>query len=56
LEILPLVVAGKTNKEIGLILSICEKTVEKHVSELCAKLNVRSRVEAVLWIVQEKWV
>lgn len=52
LEVLKLVVAGKTNLEIGLNLGISEKTVEKHMSALFVKLNVSSRVEAAVLAVQ----
>lgn len=56
LEVLGLVAAGKTNQEIARSLSISEKTVEKHVGALLAKLNVASRVEAAVLAVQKGWV
>ena len=49
---LRLVVAGKTNQEIGHILQISEKTVEKHVGAIFNKLDVSSRVEAAVQAVQ----
>jgi DNA-binding NarL/FixJ family response regulator len=52
-DVLRLVVAGKTNQEIGLELGISEKTVEKHVGALFAKLKVTSRVEAAVLAVQQ---
>lgn len=52
LEVLRLVVAGKTNQEIGHILQISEKTVEKHVGAIFNKLDVSSRVEAAVQAVQ----
>jgi DNA-binding NarL/FixJ family response regulator len=48
MEVLRLVVEGKTNQEIGLALGISEKTVEKHLVGIFAKLDVRSRVEAAV--------
>lgn len=51
-EVLRLVAAGKTNQEIGLELGISEKTVEKHIGALFAKLKVASRVEAAVLAVQ----
>jgi DNA-binding NarL/FixJ family response regulator len=53
LDVLRLVVAGKTNHEIGVTLGISEKTVEKHLAEVFAKLGVSSRVEAAVRAVRE---
>lgn len=53
IEVLRLVVAGKANKEIALAVNISEKAVEKRLSELYAKLNVASRVEAAVLAVRE---
>jgi DNA-binding NarL/FixJ family response regulator len=53
LDVLRLVVAGKTNQEIGIVLGISEKTVEKHLAEVFAKLGVSSRVEAAVRAVRE---
>jgi DNA-binding CsgD family transcriptional regulator len=50
------VVKGKTNQEIGMELGISQKTVEKHLESVFAKLKVTSRVEAAVLAVQEKWV
>jgi DNA-binding NarL/FixJ family response regulator len=55
-EVLQSVVAGKTNQEIGLVLGISEKTVEKHLEGIFAKLRVASRVEAAVHAVREGWV
>jgi DNA-binding NarL/FixJ family response regulator len=55
-EVLQAVVAGKTNQEIGLALGISEKTVEKHLEGIFAKLQVASRVEAAVHAVREGWV
>ena len=45
-EVLELVVAGRTNRQIGRQLYISEKTVSVHVSNILAKLGVSSRTEA----------
>ncbi|HEU4785372.1 MAG TPA: LuxR C-terminal-related transcriptional regulator, partial [Ktedonobacterales bacterium] len=47
LEILLLLAEGLRNPEIAGRLSTTPKTVEHHVSDVLAKLNVRSRAEAV---------
>jgi two-component system, NarL family, response regulator LiaR len=56
LEVLKLLVEGKTNLEIGLILEISEKTVEKHLESIYEKLDVSSRTEAAVYAVREKIV
>jgi DNA-binding CsgD family transcriptional regulator len=45
-DVLDLVAAGATNREIGERLHMAEKTASVHVSRILAKLNVRSRTEA----------
>ena len=55
-QVLKMVVAGKTNQEIGLELGISEKTVEKHLEGVFSKLGVASRVEAAVHAVREGWV
>jgi DNA-binding NarL/FixJ family response regulator len=53
LEVLKLVVEGKTNQEIGIALGISDKTVEKHLEGIFNKLQVSSRVEAAVYAVRE---
>lgn len=45
-EVLALVAAGRTNRQIGAELFVSEKTVSVHVSNILRKLGVTSRVEA----------
>jgi DNA-binding NarL/FixJ family response regulator len=45
-EVLTLVAAGRTNRQIAQQLYISDKTVSVHVSNLLAKLGARSRTEA----------
>jgi DNA-binding NarL/FixJ family response regulator len=47
LDVLALMVEGRTNREIAGALYISEKTASVHVSHILAKLGVRSRVQAV---------
>ncbi len=47
LQVLRLVVDGKTNKEIGLALDIGEGTVKIHVNHVLKKLGVKARTEAI---------
>jgi DNA-binding NarL/FixJ family response regulator len=45
-EVLVLVAAGRTNRQIGAELFITEKTASLHVSRILAKLGVANRAEA----------
>jgi DNA-binding CsgD family transcriptional regulator/tetratricopeptide (TPR) repeat protein len=45
-EVLALVAAGKTNREIGAELYVSEKTASVHVSNILRKLGVNTRVDA----------
>lgn len=53
LEVLRLVGAGRSNKEIAAELSITERTTRTHVSNILRKLGVSSRTQAALWAVRE---
>lgn len=48
LEILRMVCAGASNREIGGALFITEGTVKNHLSNIFGKLNVRDRTQAAL--------
>lgn len=51
-EVLRLIGSGKSNKEIALALTIGEKTVKTHVSNILSKLGVSSRTQAALHAVR----
>jgi len=53
LEVLRLVVDGKTNDQIGVGLGISVKTVENHLHAIFRKMGVISRVEAAVMAVRE---
>jgi two-component system NarL family response regulator len=46
-EILSLIVQGKSNKEIGSVLFVTEATIKFHVTNILQKLNARDRTQAV---------
>jgi DNA-binding NarL/FixJ family response regulator len=48
LEVLSLMTAGLSNKEIAQSLGVSEATIKTHASTIFAKLGVRDRVRAVL--------
>jgi len=47
-QILSLIAAGLTNRQIGAELSLAEKTVKNHVSGLLAKLGLQRRTQAAI--------
>jgi DNA-binding NarL/FixJ family response regulator len=53
LEVLRLVGAGRTNREIATALVISERTARTHVSNILRKLGLTSRTQAALWAVRE---
>jgi DNA-binding CsgD family transcriptional regulator len=52
LQVIRLLMQGKSNKQIALILGISEGTVESHLTSIYSKLGVDSRVPAILAIGQ----
>ncbi len=46
-DVLSLLVKGASNREIAQMLIISEGTVKKHVSNICSKLGVRRRTQAI---------
>jgi DNA-binding NarL/FixJ family response regulator len=54
LEVLQLVAQGLSNREIGNRLFISENTVKNHVRNILEKLQVNSRMDAVMHAVREK--
>ncbi|HBO24082.1 MULTISPECIES: two-component system response regulator NarL [unclassified Providencia] len=53
-DILELISHGLSNKMIARKLDIAESTVKVHVKHLLKKLNLKSRVEAAVWVLQQK--
>lgn len=51
-EVLKLIAEAFTNREIGAILHLAEKTVESHRANLMRKLGMRDRVELVRYAIR----
>jgi DNA-binding NarL/FixJ family response regulator len=51
-KVLQLLSTGKTNKQIGFDMCVCEKTVEYHLGNLYTKTGARTRVAVVVWAMQ----
>ena len=54
LQVLRLVARGLNNRDIGQELFISENTVKNHVRNILEKLQLHSRMEAVVYAVREK--
>jgi DNA-binding NarL/FixJ family response regulator len=52
-DVLVLVAQGRSNRDIGRALSIGERTVQTHLSNVLTKLGLGSRTQAALWAVRE---
>jgi DNA-binding NarL/FixJ family response regulator len=53
LEVLRLVAQGLNNREIGRQLFISENTVKNHVRNMLEKLQLHSRIDAVMYAIRE---
>ena len=56
LQVLRLVAAGRTNKSIAAELVLSERTVDRHVSNIFAKLRVSSRAAATAYAYEKRLV
>lgn len=52
IDILELVVEGKTNKEIAYTLNISENTVKIHLRNILEKLHLQNRIQAAVYAVR----
>ncbi|MBW4622136.1 MAG: response regulator transcription factor [Cyanosarcina radialis HA8281-LM2] len=48
-EVLSLIVAGESNREIAQSLYISERTVKNHITHILSQLNVRDRTQAAMF-------
>lgn len=56
IEVLKLIANGRSNKEIAGDLTLSEKTVKTHVSNILKKLHVADRTQAALYAVRQRLV
>lgn len=56
LEVLRLVATGKSSKVIAAELSLSEKTIDRHLSNIFDKIDVSSRTAAAAWAYKHKLV
>ena len=55
-EVLQMLVAGSSNKEIAAPLGIEERTVKSHISHLMRKLGVKNRIEVSVQAIRQSLV
>jgi DNA-binding CsgD family transcriptional regulator len=53
-EVLRLVSAGRTNRQMAAELTLSEKTIARHVSNIFTKIGVRSRAAATAWAFEHR--
>ena len=56
MEVLRLVVDGKSNSEVAAVLFLTENTVKTHMTRILQKLDVRDRVQAVVYAYESGFV
>jgi DNA-binding NarL/FixJ family response regulator len=55
LEVLALMMRGKSNKAICRVLDVAEPTVKNHVTAIFKALKVTNRTEAVIAVLESGW-
>ncbi len=56
IDILRYVSRGKSNKQIAIVLDICEQTIKNHISNIMEKLKANDRTHAVVLAIRYGWL
>jgi DNA-binding CsgD family transcriptional regulator len=52
MEVVILIAQGKSNREIAIVMTVGEKTIETYVTRILTKLNFKSRVQIATWAIE----
>ena len=55
-QIVKLIAEGKSSKEVGELLFICDRTVQNHRANIMSKLNVKKTADLVKYAIQKGYV
>jgi DNA-binding CsgD family transcriptional regulator len=50
MEVLRLIAAGRTSRELADALVLSERTIERHIADIYRKIGARNRAEATTWL------
>jgi DNA-binding CsgD family transcriptional regulator len=53
MEVVALIAQGKSNREIAIVMTVGEKTIETYVTRILNKLNFESRVQIATWAIEK---
>ena len=53
MEVLRLIAAGRTSREVAETLVLSERTIERHIADIYRKIGVRNRAEATTWLLSQ---
>ena len=53
-EVLDLLIAGRSNKDIASSLDIAEATVKMHVKNILTKIRLKNRTQAAVWAIRDE--
>ena len=52
-EVTSLIAQGKTNQEIAEVLTVNNRTIEKHIENMLSKLGFASRAQIAVWATEK---
>lgn len=53
-DVARLIAQGHTNSEIAVALVLSKRTIEKHIANILAKLNLANRAQIVRWAIERE--
>ena len=56
MQVLRLIAAGKSNKEIAAELGVSVRTIERHITNVYRKIGARGKADATTWVARQRLV